>query len=245
MNVKIHQPQCTKSALLLGMVMAVSVVLVGCGHQPKSLFEQQAEAESANEIETRTHGGEQVAIVTPATADNASITPIHLIKNQTIAQQPNCDTALRDCQYLELNVLDFNPEQPWLTSIMWQTIARMLAPETPLASQDETAKKTVSMLFNQIEYAEQAVDTLPLYQRIDTTLVLNPVSTKKTTSQPLNKQTMSTPNSGKAETYVPITTGYLLIRSNQHRDRPHQQRLNYVMLDMQKTLNLSKQLLPL
>lgn len=217
----------------MGLLLVVSSPLAGCGHQPQSLFEQQAEAESANEIETRANVSQQVAVVTPvmpATTRNAAIIPINIIRKQTIAKQPNCDLVPTNCQYFELNFLDFNPAQPWLTSIMWQTIARVIAPETPLASQDETAKKTVLMLFKQIEYGEQIVDTLPMYQRIDTELVLNPTIGRL---QAEGRISTNTNEFGSAD------TGYIAVQSRQQRGVKGQIQLSYVMLDMQKKLQLT------
>lgn len=213
--------------LIVTALLAVSVV--NCGEQPKSIFEQQAESESAAQIEadvTNTDIKNSIDNNESAQLANDINIPsksINVIKQHAIARQPNCDPAQSECQYFELNVLDFTPEQPWLTSIMWQTIARVLAPETPLASRDETAKKTVLMLFNQIEYAEKRVDTLPLYQRIDTELVLNGLPT-------MDKAAVS-----KVDT---IATGYLVVRSNNYR-RVSRQHFDYVMFDMSKKLQLT------
>ena len=238
MNTHNHQPKSSTPSLLLGLLLAISSILMGCEVQPHSLFEQQAEAESANKIKTPSNAKTQVAVIAPVmpnTANNNVVTRLNVVKKQVIAQQPNCDAAQRDCQYLELNILHFNPEQPWLTSIMWQTIARVLAPTTPLASQDESAKKTVSMLFNQVAYAEQAVPTLPMYQRIDTELVLNPTINKlqKNHNTSTSKTSTSKNEVGAAD------SGYLVIRSNQHRDDNRQQQVSYVMLDIQKKLKLT------
>ncbi|WP_201527398.1 hypothetical protein [Psychrobacter frigidicola] len=233
MNAKTNKSKAGNYILISALLLFISSGLAGCDHQPKSLFEQKAEAESANEIETRAHTSEQMVIVapvTPATTDNAAVTPIHIIKKQTIAQQRNCDPTQNECQYFELNVLEFNPEQPWLNGIMWQTIARVLAPETSLASQDDTAKKTVLMLFDQVEYSEQVVDTLPIYQHINTELVLNPTIN----SLQADERTRARKNErGYAD------TGYLEVQSSQQRGVKRQPRLSYVMLDMQKKLQLT------
>ncbi|WP_201586136.1 hypothetical protein [Psychrobacter jeotgali] len=201
-----------------------SVALFGCKPQPKSPFEQQAETNSNNGMDisvsnqaVESQVDDEVAIVTevtPVVTENAADKPIQITKQQAIARQPNCDPSQKACQYFELNILDFTPQQPWLTSIMWQTIVRVVAPQAPLVSQDETAKKTVLMLLNQVEYSETMVSSLPLYQRIETEVVFNP----------------ATPDT--------VDTGYLVIRSNQQRgtDRQH---INYVMLDMQKKLQLN------
>lgn len=244
MNTHTHQPKSSTPSLLLGLLLAISSILIGCEVQPNSLFEQQAEAESANKIKAPSNAKTQVAVIAPVmpnTTNNNVVTRLNVVKKQVIAQQPNCEAAQRDCQYLELNILHFNPEQPWLTSIMCQTIARVLSPTTPLASEDETAKKTVSMLFNQVAYAEQAVPTLPMYQRIDTELVLNPTISKPAISklqQNNNNTSTSQTNPSKNEVGA-ADSGYLVIRSNQHRGVNRQQQVSYVMLDIQKKLKLT------
>ena len=242
MTAKWHAPKRAIYLLISVAFLAVgSGGLLGCKPQPDSMFEQQAEAKSTTAIDPLANPKNVVAVDASASPsiNNPPITAIHITKQQAIAQQPNCNPTLTDCQYFELNILDFSPAQPWLTRMMWQTIARVLAPETPLASQDETAKKTVSMLFNQIEYSEQGVATLPMYQRIDTALVLNPVAASGSLKQSLidNK----TNHSADITTAVnnPIATGYLMVRASQHRGGRQQQQLNYVMLDMHKKLQLT------
>ena len=215
-----------KFYLSIGAMIILSAQILSCSQQPKSMFEQQAEANSASDIEivNNIELGQEVAIVAPKSApgDGAQTTHITIKSEQAIAQQPNCDPVQKQCQYFELNVLGFTPKQPWLTSIMWRTIAQVLAPQMPLASQDQTAKDTVAMLFNKVEYGELVDSTLPMYQRIDTELVLNPVISD--TDSELEA----------------VASGYLLVRSNlqQGADRQH---LNYVMLDMQKKLQLTLQ----
>lgn len=216
-------PSCSRLSFVLMPVVVVfcSGYLLGCKPQPKSLFEQQAETVSANEIQASDiEISDERALVTDAkliTSENASTAPIQIIKQKAVARQPNCDSNLKSCQYFELNILDFSPKQPWLTSIMWQTIVRVIAPEVPLVSQDETAKKAVLMLLNQIEYGDTVARSLPMYQRIETEVVFNPIDPDATQS---------------------TATGYLAVRSSQQRssDRQH---LNYVMLDMQKKLQLT------
>lgn len=246
MNAKWHPPSPTIFTLMLAALLTIgSSALLGCVPQPQSMFEQQAEADSANEIDS--NSSQQMAIIapiTPATADNTSLTPIHIAKQQSIAQRSNCAPTLSDCQYFELNTLSFNPAQPWLTRIMWQTIARVLAPETPLSSQDETAKNIVSRLFNQIEYSEQMVDTLPMYQRIDTELILNPVLDSHLNKGSAHNNDLSDSKTGeKVDATLSardsITTGYLVVKSHQRRGVKDQQQLNYVMLDMRKKLQLT------
>ncbi|MGP4714164.1 MULTISPECIES: hypothetical protein [unclassified Psychrobacter] len=208
--------------ILMSIAFALlCMTLLGCKPKPQSMFERQAEGESAQEIGATINDASdtKVAIVDdarPTTSKNLATSNIEIIKQQALARQPNCD--IKPCQYFELNIVDFSPKQPWLTSIMWQTIAHVLAPEMPLASQDEAAKKIILMLLNQIEYGEGTVSTLPMYQRIDTEVVFNPVSDLANID--------STP------------TGYLAIRSSVSKDDSHEQ-FNYIMLDMQKKLQLN------
>lgn len=241
MDTKFYKPQCSMSPLILSMLLVVSSSsLLSCEQQPQSMFEQQANADSASNLGINDNDDAKANIVTmvapvaPTTTDSINSTAgtmIHASKQQAVARQPNCNSLQTRCQYFELNVLEFSPAQPWLTSIMWQTIARVLVPETPLASQDETAKKTVSMLFSQIEYGNKVVDSLPLYQLIDTELVINPAA-----SSSVIGQNTSLTNSSSSS----IATGYLAVRSRQqHRNDSRQQQLTYVMLDMQKELQLT------
>ncbi|WP_352339033.1 hypothetical protein [Psychrobacter sp. 16-MNA-CIBAN-0192] len=229
MTTKIRRPVAAKPSFLLPTlpIVIISMIavatLIGC--QPPPV---EPSAPAIQDMKTPPHTEVPVIIESmsaPNYIEPASIAAINIANQQTIAQQPHCDAVQSHCQYFELNVLIFTPEQPWLTTIMWQTIARVIAPETPLASQGEAAKKTVLKLFKQVEYAEQVVDTLPLYQRIDSTLVLN-----------------SAHNSS-------VATGYLRIRATQQRDSQltdsvrqnskNQEQLSYVMLDMQKKLRLT------
>lgn len=207
-------------------LLAVSSGLIGCEQQPKSMFEQYAEVDSANDLTRASY--DEIAV--PATImvnsgrlDDKGTVTIQINKQQAIARQPNCDG--KACQYFELNVLEFVPAQPWLTSIMWQNIAQVLAPGRPLASQDQTAKDTVLMLFNQIEYNEQVTTTLPIYERIDSELIVHPIAT-------VNNDLAS------EDAFEPIATGYLVVRSTTQRDSSRQY-LDYVMLDMQKKLQLT------
>ncbi len=213
-----HSAYVHKSPVLMWTILVVILAaLSGCKPQPQSMFEQQAEGESANQIDTNSDvslGDDTVTVdtVDPVSSSNLAAPDIKIIKQQAVARQPNCQA--KSCQYFELNIVDFSPKQPWLTSIMWQSIAHVLAPEMPLASQDEAAKKIILMLLNQIEYGESTVSTIPMYQRIDTEMVFNP-------------------NFGKDK----VATGYLAIRSSVSKDDSNEQ-FNYVMLDMQKKLQL-------
>ena len=214
-NTRVHR---WFSVLIWIMIVLILAVLLGCKPQPKpkSMFEQQAEVESAKKIDTSEHLDADTAIVDtvePIDSSHSLATYIQIIKQQAVARQPNCSE--KPCQYFELNIVDFSPKQPWLTSIMWQTIAHVLAPEMPLTSQDEAAKKIILMLLNQIEYGESTVSTLPMYQRIDTEMIFNPVSSQDS-----------------------IATGYLFVRSSVSKDDSNEQ-FNYVMLDMQKKLQLT------
>ena len=225
----------SKAALLaLSLLMIAMGGLLSCEQQPKSMFEQQAESKSAKELSIDKEDKVLVAPVdTAASANNNSSNSansnvnnsiIKINKQQAIARQPNCDASKKSCQYFELNVLEFIPEQPWLTSIMWKTIAQVLVPEAPLASQDQTAKNKILMLLKQVEYADDQTNTLPMYGRIDTELVLHPIHT----------------NSDTDDQSVPSTTatGYLLVRSTEARGSSIQH-LNYVMLDIEKKLQLT------
>lgn len=219
--------------LLAIMAMAASSVLLGCAPQPKSMFEQQAEAEAANEISATSQ------IQNPQSSDPSLSTliddtkqglAIDISKQQAIARQPNCIPEQNSCQYLELNSLVFTPAQPWLASIMWQTIARVLSPDTPLTSQQQVAKDSILALLKQIEFSTEGVSSQPSYQRIDTDLIVN-------------EQAIVTDDTVVADAdadNVQVTSGYLIIESTQHRGATHQQwHLDYVMLDMQKKLQLT------
>ncbi len=226
-----------KFSLLIGIVVYASS-LSACAEQPKSMFEQQAEAESADKIAINTQGTPDIslsttaAITTSEDSDKASPT-MTITPQQVIAQQPNCDATQTECQYFELNTLSFSPEQPWLTSIMWQNIARVVAPKAPLASKDTIAKDTVLKLLKQIEYSTKFVNTLPLYQRIDTELIVNPTADNQpntTDSHAVTPDISDNPDK--------VSTAYLVIH-NRHDRHTAQQQSTYVMLDMQKKLQLT------
>ncbi|MEC5209497.1 hypothetical protein RCH20_000546 [Psychrobacter sp. PL15] len=244
MDTHFYKPSCGKLLLTLTMLLTISSSLLSCAQQPQSMFEQQANAESAYDIELNNNLGSANTVGASGAAVSSAI---QASKQQAIARQPNCNPRQTRCQYFELNVLEFSPEQPWLNSIMWQTIARKLAPETPLASQDEVAKKTVSMLFNQIEYGEQTVKSLPMYQRIDTELVLNlpsetiPLNARASDNERFSNQVSSIASNNQlnAESELGyLTTGYLKISLQQHRNGSQQQ-FTYVMFDLQKELQLA------
>ena len=218
------------SGLRLPLSAAVVALLFGCQPQPQSMFEQQAEADTAESgdttyTETQTDSN-ATAVVKPVQAVDTSVPTMDVIRRQAIARQRGCDPKSSECQSFELNVLQFQPEQPWLTSIMWQSIARLLNPQMPLTSQDETAKKTVSILFNQIAYSEQRVTTLPLHQRIDTDLVLS--------AQEDSQTDMASPKNSDA-----TQTGYLVVRLTDMSTDAERQFAHYVMLDMQTQLQLT------
>ena len=221
----------SKAALLALSVLIIAMSgLLSCEQPPKSMFEQQAESKSAEELSIDEDDKVLVAPVdTAASANNnvnsnANSSVIKINKQQAIARQPNCDASKKSCQYFELNVLEFIPEQPWLTSIMWKTIAQVLVPEAPLASQDQIAKNKILMLLKQVEYADNQTNTLPMYGRIDTELVLHPIYTKSDTDD------QSAP--------ATVATGYLLVSSTEERGSSTQH-LNYVMLDVEKKLQLT------
>lgn len=214
--------------LLVALTMTVSSsLLLGCAPQPESMFEQQAEAEAANEIGTdikveTPEPSEVSPLSEPVAAADGSVASqqapsIEISKQQIIARQPKCDSQQATCQYLELNILGFNPSQPWLSGIMWQTIARVLSPDTPFASQQQVAKNSVASVLKQIEFSSEGVSSQPIYQRVNTDLTIN-----------------------EHENSNELITGYLLVESTQQRGATHQQwQLNYIMLDMQKKLQLS------
>lgn len=221
--------------------MIGSSMLLGCAPQPKSLFEQQAEAQAANEIGANTKIGQQTssdAIISPDNADSKQVIAIDISKQQAVARQPNCDPQQSRCQYLELNVLDFTPTQPWLESIMWQTLARVLSPETPFNSQQQVAKDSILAILKQTEFTNGGVKSQPNYQRIDTELTLNE---SNNSSNPNSTNTATnTDKEASIKQTNEVITGYLLVESTQHRGTNHQRwQRNYVMLDMQKKLQLT------
>ncbi|WP_201601510.1 hypothetical protein [Psychrobacter submarinus] len=206
------------------MLVLASQVLLGCAPQPESMFEQQAEEEAANEIGAHSTI-QNYELSKPSTSSALDKTghkqalPINVSKQQTIARQPNCNGQQTRCQYLELNTLAFTPPQPWLTNIMWQTVARALSPDAPFISQQQVARDSVSALLKQIEFHSAGVSSQPKYQRIDTDLILN---------------------QGLSADSNEVMTGYLLVESTQQRSEGHQQgHRDYVMLDMQKKLQLT------
>lgn len=230
MKAKPNVPKLRGTLFALSLIIAATGGLLSCEQPPKSMFEQQAESKSAEELSIDEDDKVLVAPVdTAASANNnvnsnANSSVIKINKQQAIARQPNCDASKKSCQYFELNVLEFIPEQPWLTSIMWKTIAQVLVPEAPLASQDQIAKNKILMLLKQVEYADNQTNTLPMYGRIDTELVLHPIYTKSDTDD------QSAP--------ATVATGYLLVSSTEERGSSTQH-LNYVMLDVEKKLQLT------
>lgn len=227
-------------AFLLGLTAIVtSSILLGCAPQPKSLFEQQAEAQAASEIGADTKIGKPTSsdsiIVVPNETNSKQAIAIDISKQQAIARQPNCDPQQASCQYLELNVLAFTPTQPWLENIMWQTVARVLSPDTPFTSQQQVAKDSILTLLKQIEFNTGGVTSQPSYQRIDTELTLNEsIDTTNHTSKSNNTDDDKNNNSSQ------VVSGYLLVESTQHRGSSHKQwQLNYIMLDMQKKIQLT------
>ena len=230
-----------KGAVLVIMLVLASQVLLGCAPQPESMFEQQAEEEAANEIGAHsTIQNYELSKPSTSSAANAldktghkQALPINISKQQTIARQPNCNGQQTRCQYLELNTLAFTPPQPWLTNIMWQTVARALSPDAPFISQQQVARDSVSALLKQIEFRSEGVSSQPKYQRIDTDLILN---------QGLSADSVAASNSSNMDSHMnnEVMTGYLLVESTQQRSEDHQQgHRDYIMLDMQKKLQLT------
>jgi len=230
-----------KGAVLVIMLVLASQVLLGCAPQPESMFEQQAEEEAANEIGAHsTIQNYELSKPSTSSAANAldktghkQALPINISKQQTIARQPNCNGQQTRCQYLEINTLAFTPPQPWLANIMWQTVARTLSPDTPFISQQQVARDSVSALLKQIEFRSEGVSSQPKYQRIDTDLILN---------QGLSADSVAASNGSNMDSHMnnEVMTGYLLVESTQQRSEDHQQgHRDYVMLDMQKKLQLT------
>ena len=223
------------------MLVLASQVLLGCAPQPESMFEQKAEEEAANEIGAHsTIQNYELSKPSTSSAANAldktghkQALPINISKQQTIARQPNCNGQQTSCQYLEINTLAFTPPQPWLANIMWQTVARTLSPDTPFISQQQVARDSVSALLKQIEFRSEGVSSQPKYQRIDTDLVLN---------QGLSADSVAASNGSNMDSHMnnEVMTGYLLVESTQQRSEDHQQgHRDYIMLDMQKKLQLT------
>lgn len=222
------------------VLVLASYALSGCAPQPESMFEQQAEEEAANEIGAHStiENYKSSQSTTAGAADSLNKTdgkqalPINISKQQIVARQPDCDAQQKSCQYLELNTLAFTPSQPWLANIMWQTVARALSPDTPLTSQQQVARDSVSALLKQIEFRSEGVISQPNYQRVDTDLILN---------QSLNTDSdTASSNTDGSNTDDHVMTGYLLVESTQQRSEEHQQgHRDYVMLDMQKKLQLT------
>ena len=230
-----------KGAVLVIMLVLASHVLLGCAPQPESMFEQQAEEEAASEIGAHsTIQNYELSKPSTSSAANAldktghkQALPINISKQQTIARQPNCNGQQTSCQYLEINTLAFTPPQPWLANIMWQTVARTLSPDTPFISQQQVARDSVSALLKQIEFRSEGVSSQPKYQRIDTDLILN---------QGLSADSVAASNGSNMDSHMnnEVMTGYLLVESTQQRSEDHQQgHRDYVMLDMQKKLQLT------
>ena len=228
-------------AVLMIMLVLASQVLLGCAPQPESMFEQKAEEEAANEIGAHsTIQNYELSKPSTSSAANAldktghkQALPINISKQQTIARQPNCNAQQTSCQYLEINTLAFTPPQPWLANIMWQTVARTLSPDTPFISQQQVARDSVSALLKQIEFRSEGVSSQPKYQRIDTDLILN---------QGLSADSVAASNGSNMDSHMnnEVMTGYLLVESTQQRSEDHQQgHRDYVMLDMQKKLQLT------
>lgn len=200
------------------MVSALFILsLASCSPAPQSVAEQQVDT-----ITSPKQDHAEPLIIKAKSAENFDddndyipAPNVTAKPEQAIARQPNCDPEAAVCQYFELNTLSFEPEQRWLTHIMWQSIARILDPKTPLVSEDESAKKLVSKLFNQIAYGETAQVTQPMYQRVDTDFV-----------------NISSGSPDKA------ALSYLKISLNKHREDNPPQALSYIMLEMQKQLQL-------
>ncbi len=220
-----RNPYKKLSGIALTTFFAASLSMVACSPAPQSVAEPQADS-----IKSTEENNAKPLIIKAQSAPNPTenddyIPAPNVTANpeQAIARQPNCDPDTTVCQYFELNTLSFDPEPRWLTHIMWQSIARILDSKTPLVSEDESAKKMVTKLFNQIAYGEQPQTTQPMYQRVDTEFVTI---------------TQGSPNVA--------ALSYLKISLNKHHQNQPPQALSYVMLEMQKQLqlNLTDILLP-
>ncbi|WP_230655945.1 hypothetical protein [Psychrobacter sp. I-STPA10] len=144
--------------------------------------------------------------VEPTSLTSETLAPVTLEKTQ--------HGALSPCIKFELNTLDFSPSQPWLSNIMWQTIAYQAVPDKTLSSEGGSAKIAVRMMLRQIKGLQTSAINLPIYQYINTEFAINKND-----------------------------TGYLKIDSVQQRFE-HSPRLNYIyykMVDMsqQRQLTLS------
>ena len=136
-----------------------------------------------------------------------------------VTSEKNQHGALSPCIEFELNTLDFSPSQPWLTDIMWQTIAHQAVPDKTMSTESGAAKIAVRMMLRQIRGLQTSAINLPIYQYINTEFAINKNQ-----------------------------TGYLKIDSVQQRYE-HSPKLNYtyykmVDLSQQKQLALSDVLQP-
>lgn len=214
-----------KKLSTIALASFVAIVTSACSPAPQSVAEQQVDT-----IKSTNKDNAEPLIIKAESAKSSDKNDDYIPApnvtakpQQAIARQPNCDPETTVCQYFELTTLSFEPEQRWLTHILWQSIARILDPKTPLVSEDESAKKMVTKLFNQIAYGEAPQATQPMYQRVDTAFV-------KISSGSPDKAALS----------------YLKISLNKHREDNPPQALSYIMLEMQKQLqlNLTDILLP-
>lgn len=222
------------AAFILPACILISAGLTGCSPSPKSMFEQQAEEQTKDQSKEQKKEQKKEQNEEPAFDNqdpmqaldkeplsdiaNQSVSPLSAVtiyRRQAIARQPNCDDAAADCQYLELNTLSFDPDLPWLTHILWPNLARLLDPTMPLVAEEDSAKKAILKLFNQIAYGDQVVATRPLFQRLDTDLVINPTSKQG------------------------VSTGYLKLGLSQQRSGRLHEKERLIMLDLTKELQLN------
>lgn len=90
-----------------------------------------------------------------------------------VSSLQNQHNTLPTCIKFELNTLDFSPEQPWLSDIMWQTIAHQIVLDKSLSNEGGTAKVAVRMMLRQIRGIKSSAINLPSYQYINTQFTAN------------------------------------------------------------------------
>ena len=116
MTTKIRRPVAAKPSFLLPTLSIVIISMIAVatviGCQPPPV---EPSASAIQDIKTPPHTEVPVIIESmsaPNHIEPASIAAINITNQQTIAQQPHCDAVQYHCQYFELNVLSFTPDQP-------------------------------------------------------------------------------------------------------------------------------------
>lgn len=112
---------------------------------------------------------QQIKVQSPSCASQIQTsTPL---TSETVAPVISASTKpspVSACVEFELNSLDFSPVQPWLSDIMWQTIAHQVVPDKTLSNEGGTAKIAVRMVLRQIRGLQSPALNLPIYQYINT-----------------------------------------------------------------------------